>query len=95
LPIKDQEQGNADFQTDTAYSKEVIKRLIGNNPRKIVFLEASQSDGTFLNPWDKQYLMYMDANYDNQITIGTNTIYSQVVVYCNDDSTNVYYSFNR
>jgi prepilin-type N-terminal cleavage/methylation domain-containing protein len=96
LPIDDGEQGDPDFETTESYSKDfVIKKLTGDNPRKIVFLESSSSDGTFLNPWDKQYLMWIDSNYDNEIKIGTNTILSQVVVFCKDDGTNVYYSFKQ
>lgn len=91
LPIADTAQGGADLNiTDDASSKTLIQKLVGNNPRKIVFLESNNADGTFLDPWESQYKMYVDANYDNEISIGTNRIYSQVVVYSTGSGTNVY-----
>jgi len=101
LPIKDADQGDPDIQiTSTNDLRDIIKKLSGDNsqggnPRKIVFLESSSSDGTFLDPWEHQYRFYVDSNYDNEISIGTNRIYSQVVVYSVGDGTNIYYSFKQ
>ena len=93
LPIADAKQGGTDFALTEAESKALIKIIAGENPRKISFLESNNTDGTFQDPWDKQYLMWVDSNYDNQIiTSGTNKYYTQVVVYSIGDGTNAYYS---
>ena len=90
LPLEDDWHGDPDMNLTEAQAKLTIARLVGGNPRKIVFLESNTSDGTFLDPWDVQYRMYVDSNYDNEISIGTNKIYSQVVVYSTGSGTNVY-----
>lgn len=75
-----------------------MKELIGENPRKILFLESKNADGTFLDPWNRQYLLVLDTDYDNLIegtVIGTNIVYNQVVVYSRGDKgTNYIFSFN-
>jgi prepilin-type N-terminal cleavage/methylation domain-containing protein len=92
LPLEDGDQGDSpDVHLDTdAKSQLLIRKLVGENPRKIVFLEASTANGTFLDPWDVQYKMYLDSNYDNRVEFGTNRIYSQVVVYSTGSGTNIF-----
>lgn len=45
-----------------------------NNPRKIVFLEVNteslDADGNFIDPWDKQYCITMDTDFDNECESG-------------------------
>ena len=92
LPLEDGDQGRSPdvHLNDDDKSKSLIRKLVGENPRKIVFLEASSADGTFLDPWDVQYKMYLDSNYDNRVEFGTNRIYSQVVVYSSGSGTNIF-----
>lgn len=100
IPVIDSLQGQADLQTTDAQSKDVIVHLLGvnttYNPRKILFLESKNTDGSFADPWKRQYKMYLDTDYDNYIKVGTNEIYGQVVVYSQGDrGTNYIYSFNQ
>jgi hypothetical protein len=99
LPVQPTMQGNNDNSAGDVYSeaisKAVIKALNGihdtasggavPNPRKIPFLDSQGSsvDGTFKDPWDKQYLMKMDTDYNNTITYtnGTFTTVGVVVSY--------------
>lgn len=66
----------ADQGTDKLYddSKVVIKILTANdttaNPRNVAYLEAQTNsvDGSYLDPWDKQYRVALDTGYDNKVT---------------------------
>jgi len=101
LPVKDELQGKDDLDTDDTESKDVIQILIGNNPRKILFLESQNEDGTFNDPWNRQYKMILDTDYNNVVSVITNAskpakiVHSQVVIYSQGDKgTNKIYSFN-
>jgi len=101
LPVKDELQGKDDLDTSEAQSKDVIHILIGNNPRKILFFESQDTDGTFKDPWNRQYKMILDTDYNNQVSVITNAsspakiVHSQVVIYSQGDKgTNKIYSFN-
>lgn len=52
-------------------SREIIQILTGedtqHNPRRIAFLEAQGEDGEYLDPWDTQYSIRMDRNYDGRV----------------------------
>ncbi|MCF7838466.1 MAG: type II secretion system GspH family protein [Candidatus Marinimicrobia bacterium] len=78
LPIPAARQGNADWNAEDDDSKWVIAVLANQteeghvaamNPRRIVFLEVSSetTDGEYLDPWDTQYDMRFDANYDGRV----------------------------
>jgi len=55
-------------------SLNTIKALIANdtvaNPRETVYLELETSNitGEFLDPWGRQYELFLDADYDNKVT---------------------------
>jgi len=57
-----------------ADSRDTFKALIANdptaNPRKTVYLEleTSQINGEFLDPWGRQYEVFLDTDYDNKVT---------------------------
>ncbi len=91
LPAPDNRQGSADWHVNSeGDSEDVMEILTGDNPRKIVFLEGPDSNGVFLDPWDEQYYLYLDTDYDNELSVQTNgssgTIYSPVVAYSTADS---------
>lgn len=95
LPVPAASQGT-DYSANTeALSKQMIRVLTANetagatllNPRKIVFLEmrgsaaTSQTDGTFFDPWQQQYLMMVDSDYDGKITRNGKTILARALVW--------------
>lgn len=92
LPVTVNMQGNNDNSAGNLYSadisKNIIKALNGihdaanvPNPRKIAFLDSqgSATDGTFKDPWDNQYLIKVDTDYNNTITY-TGATYSAVAI---------------
>jgi prepilin-type N-terminal cleavage/methylation domain-containing protein len=78
IPAPDGWQGNDKDASSASDSREVIHRLMTNNPRRIVFLEVSSgpSDGTFLDPWDTQYAVYLDTDYSGDLTVGSNKVFA-------------------
>ena len=93
LPVKATDQGGASDRapyTD-ANSKTVMRILQGVNdadglavnPRQIAFLESQGTNGvtgTFTDPWDTQYIMIMDNNYDNTLQYNGKTVKSVAIV---------------
>jgi len=80
------EYGRLPTHTGTAVNSTLMATLTGNstdNPRKIVFLEASEwkkgrggtNSSGFCDPWDSAsvYQIALDTNYDNLVTAGTNS----------------------
>ena len=79
--------GPSKWATDTGLSrgKDLMKILSGQNigtglgatwprpmnPKLIRFLEGAQSDGTFLDPWGKQYCVKMDVNESGGMEYGS------------------------
>jgi len=49
-----------------------------NNPRKIVFLEVQEksltSNGDMIDPYNRQYLIAIDTDFDNSVTTGMQDI---------------------
>jgi len=77
LPLLDADQGR-DMEAsefDEAFSQDTILMLTGEdgglNPAGIVFLEpqGASTNGVFTDPWGAQYLIYLDANYDNEVVV--------------------------
>ena len=75
LPVPKNDQGGT---ADKIYddSKTVIRALTANetgaeiiNTRKITYLESQTNsvDGTYLDPWDKQYKLILDVDYNNKV----------------------------
>jgi len=60
-------------------SAPTIKALIANdpaaNPRETVYLELETSNiqGEFLDPWGRQYELFLDSDYDNKVTFDGGT----------------------
>ena len=80
------EYGRLPTHTGSAVNSTLMATLTGNstdNPRKIVFLEASEwkkgrggtNSSGFCDPWDSAsvYQIALDTNYDNLVTAGTNS----------------------
>jgi prepilin-type N-terminal cleavage/methylation domain-containing protein len=80
------EYGRLPTHTGSAVNSTLMATLTGNstdNPRKIVFLEASEwkkgrggtNSSGFCDPWDSNsvYRIALDTNYDNLVTAGTNS----------------------
>jgi len=80
------EYGRLPTHTGNAVNSTLMATLTGNstdNPRKIVFLEASEwkkgrggtNSSGFCDPWDSAsvYQIALDTNYDNLVTAGTNS----------------------
>jgi hypothetical protein len=52
-----------------------IPELTGDNPKKIVFLEAKNAKngkggldgGSMKDPWGKEYVIELDTDYDNKV----------------------------
>lgn len=72
MPVPVADQGKADREFDNASSKLVVAALTANdntiNPRKVTYLEAQTNsvDGTYLDPWDTQYRIVPDTDYDGK-----------------------------
>ncbi|GAB4183867.1 MAG: hypothetical protein Fur0032_24840 [Terrimicrobiaceae bacterium] len=81
------EYGRLPLPDKTAVDSELVAVLVGlpnniNNPRQIVFLEASpaknKKSGTnssgFVDPWtqDTPYAIAMDSDYNNTVMVSTN-----------------------
>jgi type II secretory pathway pseudopilin PulG len=72
LPLTVALQGAADRLLDEAESRTVVRVLTGAdttvNTRHVLYLEgqSAKDDGTFLDPWDQQYRLVMDSNYDSK-----------------------------
>ena len=80
LPIPDAVQGESEplyFTADEGLSPDASKAVIRiltandstNNPREMVFLDAQKNstDGSFVDPWGKQYEMKFDADYSGKL----------------------------
>ncbi len=93
IPLANQGAGQPDYSAfnppDDTRSKNLIKVLIAQdvalNPKNVIFLDAkdAKSDGTFLDPWGKQYYMKIDANYNGKIEYysgGMESIAARVIV---------------
>lgn len=92
LPVDDGRQGNEDSVNDGTNitgteSEGVIERLIGDNARKISFLESTSGTGVFLDPWGQQYAMLLDTDYDSLLVLDNNDLRLQVIVYSLGDGT--------
>jgi prepilin-type N-terminal cleavage/methylation domain-containing protein len=71
--------GNGDYGQEqvqpisAAYSKEIIKVLMGENkvinPKGTLYLDSNSpiKDGEYLDPWGNQYLIKLDLDYDGKI----------------------------
>jgi prepilin-type N-terminal cleavage/methylation domain-containing protein len=84
LPAPDAWQGaSGDRDCRGTESQAVISRLTTNNPRRIVFLEvpAGMTGGTFTDLWGMQYAIVLDTDYNGQVIVGTNTVYSPGIAY--------------
>ncbi len=96
------EYGRLPTHTGSAVNSTLMATLTGNstdNPRKIVFLEASEwkkgrggtNSSGFCDPWDSAsvYQIALDTNYDNLVTAGTNStnITKKVAVWNNPTGT--------
>ena len=73
LPLANAGQGGADHLLSEAESKAVLRVITGAdtqlNPKHVGYLESHSEadDGTCQDPWDKQYRLVMDSNYDGKI----------------------------
>jgi len=84
-------QGDADNIMSGSDSKRVIRALIAEdavvNPRKVVFLEADETDGTFEDPWGEQYAIKIDSDYDGKVEFYGKNSSSAIVVSYGPDAT--------
>jgi prepilin-type N-terminal cleavage/methylation domain-containing protein len=77
-PISKSNQGSTDAKPGSPAPSEIVAVLINGtggqvqqiNPRARVFLDVETSDlsGTYLDPWDSEFLIWMDTNFDGQIS---------------------------
>ena len=58
---------------------EIIKILGGENQRKKVYFQSTQTE--LLNPWGEKYTIYFDHDYDGVITTEFGQIKSAVAVW--------------
>lgn len=85
-PLK---QGDPDDNVSGLYSEAISKSIVeiltdnsnatGLNPRRIVFLETSGTEGTFKDPWDTQYRIKLDTDYSSTIMY-SNTVLKTVAI---------------
>ena len=77
-------QGSADVLAETTASMTVIKAMIAQdpalNPRAVPYIAAQGQnlDGTYLDPWGSQYVLWFDANYDGRIDFKLGAITTNV-----------------
>ena len=74
LPVESGQHGMPDVEPSDDFSRTVFRILFGeslsDNPREIVFLEASSGsseDGLLCDPWGEPYLLVLDTAYDGSI----------------------------
>lgn len=71
-PLPAAEQGGPDRPRDGADSQAVLRVLIGAdrtlNPKGVNYLEGqnAEDDGAVIDPWDTQYRLVIDSNYDGK-----------------------------
>jgi type II secretory pathway pseudopilin PulG len=76
VPLPASQQGRPDWLLDEAESRAVFRGLLAIdrtlNPHNTPYLNGQDAgeDGTFLDPWDRQYRLVLDANYDNKTEYG-------------------------
>lgn len=101
LPADDSDQGRVNSYNDSyagftatitegttytgAGSSNVIDRLIGENPRRISFLESPSGSGDFKDPWGVQYGIVLDTDYDSLLSINGDDVRLTVVVFSRGD----------
>lgn len=62
------------------YSK-LINSLQGDNARGIMFLDPQEGEkGTFVDPWEKNYQVYLDADYNNEVSVNSDTLFGTVFI---------------
>lgn len=75
LPVRDSLQGGNESGFGSDDRIDVICALTADNdvlnPAKMVFLEpqGASVNGTFLDPWGEQYLIFLDTNYDGDLPV--------------------------
>ena len=77
LPLDADRQGRPEQAADEAFSRGVLRMLAGDNPASMPFLElpaagGNESDGTFLDPWGRQYRVFLDTDYDGAVGVSVN-----------------------
>lgn len=71
-PLPPPDQGRPDRPRDDAESRAVVRALTGAdravNTKGVNFMEGQGTgdDGTFLDPWDTQYRLVLDSDYDGK-----------------------------
>lgn len=74
LPVVSEKQGTSDPDGSETFSREVLEILTANNstdnPREIVFIEPQSNaiDPVFFDPWGEPYLIYLDTDYNGEIS---------------------------
>lgn len=97
LPIPNTAQGGAEpneYLAEGTNSNWIIKVLTYADPqgfpenttmnqRGIVFLDTASNakEGTFLDPWGRQYALHFDSDYTSQVLFDGETLPTPVVVY--------------
>jgi len=96
------EYGRLPTHTGTAVNSTLMATLTGNstdNPRKIVFLEASEwkkgrggtNSSGFCDPWDSAsvYQIALDTDYDNKVDAGnpSTNLFKKVAVWSTNSNT--------
>jgi prepilin-type N-terminal cleavage/methylation domain-containing protein len=75
LPVDNDMQGESDPGSDAGFSMDTVAVLTAEdmtlNPAEMVFLEpqGTSTNGTFLDPWGEQYLIFLDTNYDGDLPV--------------------------
>ena len=85
------------FIIELSNPSELAAADIQINKRKIKFLDpkpkfipntttaaeitANQKNNLWRDPWGNQYIVYIDGNYDDQITIGGRTLSGKIAIY--------------
>jgi len=90
LPLKVNDHGNSENGNPYATTAEVIRILLADvsgpteklNPKKIVFLSVDQvvSGGVLLDPWDQQYDIWLDTDYDNITKVDSDEVRDSAVL---------------
>jgi len=51
------------------------------NTRKIAFLDPKPNGGEWKDPWGNRYIICVDTDYDNKVTVNGETLHGSVFVY--------------
>lgn len=59
--------------------------MTGVNSRQTIFLDPRPGGGLYLDPWERNYIVMLDLDYDNEINVPVDTLESKTEKYDHTD----------